>query len=386
MGTNGDVNIPGRWEVVRLKTKDIYRQLAEHLSSLGMGYPPNDDLEAILRGNFNPREAEVALALPTRVIPLQPTGIDEIMEAVGLPREDLEDILEGLARKGLLFSGRTEDGKKGYALQQVGFGFPQSFFWKGEDTPHARDMAALVVKYFNRSVTREAYGPAETKPFRYIPVGKSIEFDTQAVYPFHLMEHVVGRARIFAVAHCPCRMTAHLRGRSCEHPTEVCIKFDDLAEYVIERDLAREITRQEAIEIIKGSEEAGLVHFVDNAIGDIKHNCNCCGCACWNVGSIKRRKIPRDIIMATYFIRKTDKDACTSCGECFDVCPVDAITTEGDFPAVDKEWCIGCGLCVAKCPNEAARLKLSPDRADHMPALDFKELHERILEEKGLST
>ncbi len=90
--------------------------------------------------------------------------------------------------------------------------------------------------------------------------------------------------------------------------------------------------------------------------------------------------------MATYFIRETDKDACTGCGECFDVCPVDAITTEGDFPAVDKEWCIGCGLCVAKCPNEAARLKLSPDRADHMPALDFKELHERILEEKGLST
>jgi ferredoxin len=349
-----------------------------------MGYPPSQDLEEILRANFSPMEAEVALAIPTRVIPLQPTGIDAIVKAVRIPREKLEGILEGLSQRGLLFSAKTKDGKKGYALQQVGFGFPQAFFWKGENTPHARNMAALVVKYFNRSVTREAYGPAETKPFRYIPVGRSIEFDVQAIYPYHMMEHVIGRATVFAVAHCPCRMTAHLRGRGCEHPIEVCMKFDDLAEYLIERGLAREITKEKAFEIIKESEEAGLVHFVDNAIGDVKHNCNCCSCACWSVGSIKRRKIPRDILMATYFIRQTEEDACTGCGECVHLCPVDAITMEGDFPALDGEWCIGCGVCVAKCPNGAAQLKLRPDRAGYMPAPDFKELHERIVEEKGL--
>jgi len=364
--------------------RDIYKRLADHLFSLGMGYPPREDLEEILRENFTSREARVALALPTGVIPLQPTGIDEIMEVVHLPRAELEDMLEGLSQRGLLFSGKTEDGKKGYALQQVGFGFPQAFFWKGEDTPHARNMATLVAKYFNRKVTQEAYGPAQTKPFRYIPVGETIEPDIQAVYPYHMMEYVIKQARVIAVAHCPCRMTAYLRGRGCEHPSEVCMKFDDLAEYVIERQLARKITREEALGIIKESEEAGLVHFVDNAIGDIKHTCNCCGCACWSVGSIKRRKIPRDTIMATYFTRGTDKDACTGCGECVEACPVDAITMEGDFPAVDEEWCIGCGLCVAKCPTSGAQLRLRPDRVDHVPMPDFKMLHERILEEKGL--
>jgi hypothetical protein len=92
-----------------VKAKDIYKQLADHLSSLGMGYPPNEDLEEILRANLSPREAEVALALPTRVIPLQPIGIDEIMEAVRVPEAELEDILEGLLQKGLLFSGKTKD-------------------------------------------------------------------------------------------------------------------------------------------------------------------------------------------------------------------------------------------------------------------------------------
>jgi len=371
-------------EVASLRTKDIYRQLADHLSSLGMGYPPSEDLEDILRANFSPTEAEVALAFPTRVIPLQTREIDEIMEEVHLPRADLEDILEGLSKKGLLFSGKTKDGKMGYALQQVGFGFPQTFFWKGENTSHARNMATLVAKYFNRKVTREAYGPAETKPFRYIPVGETIESDIHAVCPYHMMEHGIQQANVIAVAHCPCRMTAHLRDRGCEHPTEVCMKFDDLAEYVIERELAREITKEEALTVIKESEEAGLVHLVDNAIGDIKHCCNCCGCACWSVGSIKRRKIPRDIIMATYFIRETDGDECTGCGECVEACPVDAVSMEGDFPIVDEEWCIGCGVCVPVCPTTAAQLELRSDRVGHMPEPDFEKLHEKILQEKGL--
>jgi len=198
------------------------------------------------------------------------------------------------------------------------------------------------------------------------------------------METVVQQAKVFAVAHCPCRMAMRLRGRGCDHPLEVCLKFDDMAQYVIERGLAREITREEALEIIKKSEEAGLVHFVDNAIGDIKHNCNCCGCACWNVGTIKRRKIPRDVLMATYFIRETEEDKCTGCADCVEVCPVDAITIDGDLARVDEEWCIGCGVCVAQCSNAAAKLKLRPDRTDRVPLRDFGELHERILEEKGL--
>ena len=370
--------------MARVETIDIYKQLADHLSSLGMGYPPHEALEEILRANFTPVEAEVALALPTRVIPLQPIGIEEIMSAVDLPRVELEDILEGLSQKGLLFSGKTDDGEKGYALHQVGFGFPQTFFWKGEDTPHARNMASLVARYFNRQVTREAYGVAETKPYRYIPMGKKIEPEIQVVYPYHTMEYVINQAKVVAVAHCPCRMTARLRDRGCDHPTEVCMKFDEMAEYVIERGLAREITKDEALKIIKQSEEAGLVHFVDNAIGDIKHNCNCCGCACWNVGSIKRRKIPRDVLMATYFIRDTDEEECTGCGECVEVCPVEAIQMEGDLPMVDEDWCIGCGVCVVKCPAEAAKLKLRPDRIGQLPNTNFKELHERILREKRL--
>ena len=363
---------------------DIYERLAFHLSTLGMGLPYRDDLLDILRQNFTPKEAEVALMLPSKVVPLEPVGIDAIAGNVNLPKEELADILERLSERGLLFSGKTKEGERGYALQQVGFGFPQTFFWKGEDTPHARNMANLIAKYFNRQVTREAYASSETKPFRYIPVRKAIDHDMQAVYPYHMMERVIQQARVFAVAHCPCRMVMRLRGRGCAHPLEVCLKFDDMAEYLIERELAREVTREEALEIVRKSEEAGLVHFVDNSMGNIKHNCNCCGCACWNVGTIKRRKIPRDVLMATYFIRETDKEKCIGCGDCVEVCPVDALVIGDDFPTVDDDWCIGCGVCVAECSNDAAKLRLRSDRIDRLPLRDFDELHKTILEEKGL--
>ncbi len=361
-----------------------YEDLALHLSTLGMGLPYREELLQVLREHLTPEEAEVLLLLPTRVAPFHPVGVDVIADTAGIPKQKLADMLESLSERGLLFSGKTGEGEKGYALQQVGFGFPQTFFWKGEDTPHSRHMANLIPKYFSREVTREAWGASETKPYRYIPTHDTIDHTMQSVFPFHTMERVIQQAKVFAVTHCPCRMMLLLRDRPCEHPLEVCMKFDDLAQYIIDRGLGRQITREEALQVVKDSEEAGLVHFVDNAIGDIKHNCNCCGCACWNVGTIRRRKIPRDVLMATYFMRDTDEDVCSGCGDCVKICPVDALTVETGTAQVDEEWCIGCGVCVSRCSTGAAKLKLRSDKLEQLPPADFEKLHQRILAEKGL--
>ena len=107
-------------------TPDPYTRLARHLHALGMGYPKKADLEEILRANFSPEEAEVALALPNTSIPLELTTADEVAVDLGQPVKEVAEALEELARRGLLFSRTTDDGQPGYALHQVGYGFWQS--------------------------------------------------------------------------------------------------------------------------------------------------------------------------------------------------------------------------------------------------------------------
>lgn len=50
-----------------------------------------------------------------------------------------------------------------------------------------------------------------------------------------------------------------------------------------------------------------------------------------------------------------DKEKCTGCGQCADICPVEAIIIE-DETAVINDDCIECGICVDTCPLEAITL------------------------------
>ena len=363
--------------------EEVFRKLATHLSALGMGYPEKDDLLDILRENFNPLEAKVALAIPTKMIPFEPVEIEEIASHINMPREKLEQILSNLSHRGLLFSKRLRDGRRGYSLQQFGYGFPQTFFWKGVNTPNTKKMAELIIQYAGTKEIYEIYGKTDTKAFRYIPAFLSLEPEAHAVFPFEMMEEVIRKVNLIALVHCPCRTTAQLIGKKrCDHPLENCLKYDELAEYLIEKDIGKEITKPEALDVIKKAEERGLVHLVDNARESIKHTCNCCGCCCWSVGTIRRKKIPRDVLMATYFLRETDKERCTGCGQCVEICPVNVIKMEGDFPVVDRAWCIGCGVCAVPCPSGAVRLVR---KTDAIPPKDFETLHRQILKERKYS-
>ncbi len=363
---------------------DIYVKLAKHLQKLVMGYPYTDEVLDLLREMFSPQEAEVALAIPNDLPPLQVCDVETIAERASLPEGVVKETLESLAMRNLIYAGTTSDGKQGYALLQVGYGMPQTFFWKGmQEDDHAKKMARLVLKYFTVPTTREVYGGVSTKTYKYAPASLTVDVPMQGVYPHEKIEGLLRGVTKVAVAHCPCRTSARILGRTdCDHSLEVCLKYDEMAEFVVSRGLAREISKDEARHILEESEKEGLVHMVDNVKGEIKHTCNCCGHYCWNVGIIRRRKVPRDILMASYFIRRTEEEECIGCGACEDICPVDAVRIVDDVAEVDTDWCIGCGVCAVVCPTEAISIVR---RADKEPPENFLQLHEKIREERGLS-
>ncbi len=52
-----------------------------------------------------------------------------------------------------------------------------------------------------------------------------------------------------------------------------------------------------------------------------------------------------------------DKDKCIACGQCVNICPVEAIKFEKDGkPQIDKNICIKCGACENLCPTQAIKI------------------------------
>lgn len=53
---------------------------------------------------------------------------------------------------------------------------------------------------------------------------------------------------------------------------------------------------------------------------------------------------------------KVDAQKCTGCGDCVEVCPLEAISLNNDKAIIDEDACTECGLCVDECPNDAMSL------------------------------
>ena len=160
---------------------------------------------------------------------------------------------------------------------------------------------------------------------RVIPVESALE-GIEGVSDYERISHYLDKYDRFSVSPCSCRASRSSLGDGCGHLEEdMCVQMGRGAEHYIRTGRAREITREQALEIIQRAEENGLMHDMVNIEepGESAAICNCCACACFGL-RVGLMFGARDAIRSNY-VAEVDEAKCVACGQCVETCPGNAL-------------------------------------------------------------
>lgn len=330
---------------------DVYAKLRAHLDQFVLGAPEAEAILEILRIRFTPEEAEVALLLGQNHV-----EASTLARKANRSESELCPILEQMADKALVYKKTTtRDGvtKELYGLLPTAVGLWETSFATGEKNARTEQLARLWREYYNSGWGKGMFGGA---PFtRVIPVAKSVDA-RQEILPYEKAVDLIKEYDFAVVIHCPCRKSAELTGAGCGKPTEVCFHFGDLARFMVDKGLGREVNQEEVLAILDMTEKAGLVHMVGNSKEMGVAMCSCCSCCCTQLRAIKELSIPNAMAQSR-FLAEVEPEKCISCGVCEERCQFDAVTSDEGVAKIGNERCVGCGLCVTTCPTGAISLK-----------------------------
>lgn len=302
---------------------------------------------------FTPEEAAVSIAMPRSSF-----TAGEIAQRMGKSEEEVGAILEDMANKGLCTSNLI-NGVRHYSAIPFAVGIIDYSFARGTSTERDRKIAGLAHS-FKEAVDAVIGPPKINVPVnRVLAIEKSISADSK-INTFDQVSSYISRYDPIAVATCPCRHNWKLldEKKDLGKPTEICIQFGTGAEFVIERGFGRKVTKEEALQILRGAEEAGMVHATLNS-QEIAFLCNCSSSHCRILQAALAQPKPGRALFSgfqPYF----DHQKCISCETCIERCPASALKLVDLIPEVNMDRCFGCGLCTTGCPVEAVKMEERP--------------------------
>ena len=349
---------------------DVYERLRERLDDLATGYPTTDSgVEVrILRRLFTEEEAEFFLRLsPLLVTP------EEVAKRLDRDPKEAADLMERMAKKGLLFRQRKNNSVR-YAAVPYLVGIFE-FQVNNLDREAALDMN----KYFETALGKTIQS-FKTPVMRTIPINREITVKWP-IAPYEDVLEILENQEPIAIAPCICRTWMDLVDEGCDKPVETCFMFGSHAHYYVENGMGRYISKEEAREIIKHNDEAGLVMQPFNS-QRVAGMCSCCGDCCGMLRSLKKQPVPAAAVQSNYFA-EVDDEACAACETCLDRCQMEAIDIVDDVAVINLDRCIGCGLCVTRCTTDALRLVKKPDAHQYQPPKSGAETYIQIAIERG---
>jgi electron transport complex protein RnfB len=353
----------------------VYIDLQKHLDKQAVGFPATKSgVELrILKHLFTPEQANVALHLNYK--PQSARDVFNQSKGQGLTLRKVKNMLEEMEKNGAILS-TVKNGTEHYFTIPLLVGIVEL---------HANKATPQFWADFSQYTSGEygkAYVSTKVSQMRTIPVEKSIPVEHH-VATFDQIREVINKTDgPISVNACMCREGAKGRGQPCKVTSrrDTCMCFGDWARHFIKLGLSREITREEALEVIRQNQEDGLV-LQPNNYQKVDFVCSCCGCCCGVL--VARKMMPKPAEnWAHNFYSVVDAESCTACGTCVEKCQMDAIKVDeqAGYAVIDLDRCIGCGNCVASCPSEA--LKLVKIEKEAVPPEDSTGLFRILAEEK----
>ncbi|MFZ0890599.1 MAG: 4Fe-4S binding protein [Candidatus Binataceae bacterium] len=339
-------------------TDEIYRRVAKVLDTLPNGFPATPDgLEIkLLKKVFTPDEAELFCDLK---LSLETAG--QVAERTGRSPDGLEAKLTSMARRGELL-GIDFGSIKLFAMQPWAVGI-----WEFQVGRMDREFCELTEQYMAH-FARNLFG-AQPHVMRTLPIQTEIPVTHQAL-PYQQVSAIVENGKGFRLNECICKKERGILAEPCKKPHEVCLAISPVEGAGFILDWGREISKEQAYQLLREAEEAGLVHLTSNLESGHTFICNCCGCCCNVLRAMNELNAPA--VVNSDFCAEIEGDECDWCGICLEErCQVRAIE-EGDTTyQVIKERCIGCGLCVTACPRDAIKLVAKPQEEIIRPPTDM---------------
>ena len=341
--------------------EDVYLKLCARLNQNAAKLPPIGGVLNLLRELFTAEQAALAAQMPLGAHTLKNL-------AVLLNRDEarLEQMLEAMADEGTIFVVKKENNEKEYAVPPFAPGILELQFLKGEETDKARKRAKLIAKMHEELgvVLNELYKDVElankklgTPGLRTLAVEEELPSNAEIV-TWERISEMIKQEESFAIGTCTCRQQTKFEGHPCkidDVPMEACVYFGKAADFIVDRKFGRRLSREELREFLKKCGKYGLMHNINNFLGNNIVLCNCCGCCCEIlIPMIKHRGLKR--IVASNFVAVVDPESCIGCGECVDLCQMIAIDMQDDIARINQDYCMGCGNCVSQCPAESLSL------------------------------
>jgi len=351
----------------------VYERLADRLSRTpnGLARSAKGTELKVLAKMFSPEQAELGAAMR-----LRREDAATIAARAGVDEKAALDTLKEMARRGLVSVRRGEQGLV-FGLEPFVVGSYE------ESLPYYdKELAELFEQLLQETHGEGMVGGPGPSLVRVIPVQQAVPADIELA-PYERVSALVESAKDWGVRECICRKQKELIGQRCEYDKFNCVNFAPVEGAFAHVPYIRQVSKEEALRILREAEEAGLVHTVYNYQQDIYYICNCCPCCCGILRGVVEFGQAHALAHSSY-LANVDEEACAGCEACLERCHFGALAMKGDVCQVDLARCMGCGVCVSACPSDALHLELREPTAEAAPLVDRKTWQQKRADARGV--